>query len=107
MNLKITNITQFKGLESRLVACSDILFELDGKPKKARFFITLPDLKSVLVNEKNLDKIQESMKSILQEDLFLNRKWEFDGVFYYLFTGSHFQIEDEKPEWATDYYSIA
>ena len=99
--MNIETVGLFKGLENRLVVCSDVLFEIEGKYKKARFFITEPQL-SLLLTTNTLTQIYESIRNIVEKNL--NPKWEFEDIFYFTFTGSHFQQEDEKPEWSEDGY---
>ncbi len=50
--MEIETIGMFKGLENRCVVCSDVLFEIEDQPKKARFCITEPDLTGLLTREK-------------------------------------------------------
>lgn len=65
--------------------------------KKAYFALANTDLSQVLSGNKNF-----SARSLIADQLSrqeLNEKLFFDGIGYFVFTGSHFQQMDKVPEW--------
>ena len=96
MLLEIIEIYPFKALLNRYAVCSLSIINLEGKVRQVYSCIAETDL-SILLTQKTQEQIQEmAIERILND---LNPKWEFGNVFYFTFTGSHFQQDSEKPAW--------
>ncbi len=102
-NQKIEIIRQpvFKPFESRMVLCADPVIKISDKEKIARFAISMVDT-SVLQLGDNFEKLNKMIRDTLQDGVQEN--FEIDGVYYFEYTGSHFQQLDGKPDWANDFY---
>jgi hypothetical protein len=100
-NIQIIKQPVFKPFESRMVLCADCVIKINDKEKTARFAISMVDT-SVLQLGDNLEKLNQMVVETLHEGIQEN--FEVDGIYYFEYTGSHFQQLDEKPDWAYDFY---
>ena len=100
-NIQIIKQPIFKPFESRMVLCADPVIKINEKEKVVRFAIAMTDL-SVLQLGDNLEKLNEMVTDTLKDGVQEN--FGINGVYYFEYTGSHFQQLDEKPDWANDFY---
>lgn len=100
-NIQIIKQPVFKPFESRMVLCADPVIKINNKEKMARFAISMVDT-SVLQLGGDLKKLDKMVESTLEDGV--NESFEIDGIYYFEYTGSHFQKLDEKPNWSGDFY---
>lgn len=96
--LSIIKISSLSSFENRMACLKNVKVNIDNKIKTLLFFIDRVNL-SIIKNESNLEeKLNEMILSTLESGI--NENFEFESVYYFEYTGSHFQEMDEKPEWA-------
>ncbi|MFZ2149669.1 MAG: hypothetical protein WAV15_00745 [Minisyncoccia bacterium] len=100
-NIQIIKQPVFNPFESRMVLCADPVIKIGDKEKIARLAISMVDT-SVLQLGDDLEKLNKMAVDALHDGVQEN--FEIDGVYYFEYTGSHFQQLDEKPDWASDFY---
>lgn len=89
------------------VACTDADIEVNGEKRKARFGVFGIEL-SILLKEKTLEETIDKLKTMMKMTILneINEEnHEVDGIYYFQFTGTHFEKLDKKPDWANLKYS--
>ena len=78
--------------------CADFKVKIEDQEKLVRFGISGPDL-SIKGWNADSPRLMELAEDALAGSVI--DAFEFDDVYYFTFTGSHFQQDEEIPVWAS------
>lgn len=95
--VEILNKGEFKPFSAVLAdLCLDVRVKINGAEKLIRFWVSGTQMS--IVN--SASRLKEMVDGVLSSDII----YDFENVYYFTFTGSHFEQLQEKPKWANLLY---